>query len=111
LLLTSTSSIEHFFVNSSTEAAGQHDMECTTVFRRSSAMHQLGFDLVAGIAIALIALPLAIVFTLALNRLFRSRVGRSMGSTGSTAVDPEIYQPSPKTPQGELYDFAIDQVH
>jgi hypothetical protein len=31
-LLTSTSSIEHFFVNSSTALAGEHYMECTTKF-------------------------------------------------------------------------------
>ena len=71
-------------------------------------MHQLGFELLVGLlfalalAIALVALPCAIVITLALNRLFRSRVGRSMRATGGAAVYPERHQPSSHGPPGEL---------
>lgn len=71
-------------------------------------MHQLGSEpLVQGLfafalTSGLIALPVAIVITLALIRWFRSRVGRSMRATGGAVVPPEIHQPLPNGPQGTL---------
>jgi hypothetical protein len=71
-------------------------------------MHQfdseflLGLLFAVAVAIALIALPCAIVITLALNRMFRSWVGRSMRATGGAAVHPELHQPLPHGPQGTL---------
>jgi len=71
-------------------------------------MHQLGSELLVSLLfalaglIALIALPVALVLTLGLNRLFRSRVGRSMRATGRAIVPPERHQPFVNGPHGEL---------
>jgi hypothetical protein len=78
------------------------------VFRRSLAIHQLGSEvLVEGlfayaVASGLIALPVAIIITLALIRLFRSRVGRFMRATGGDVAHPESHQPLLSGPQGTL---------
>lgn len=50
----------------------------------------------------LVALPGAIVLTLAIIRWFRNRVGRSMRATGGAVVPPEIHHPLSSAPQGIL---------
>ena len=71
-------------------------------------MHQLGSEvLVAGlfafaVVSGLIALPFAIVLTLASIRRFRSQGGRSMRATGGAVVPTKIHQPLPNGPQGTL---------
>ena len=52
---------------------------------------ELGFALL--LVIALIAVPLAILITLVLIRLFRRRVAQSMRATAGTPAEPEIRQP------------------
>jgi hypothetical protein len=58
--------------------------------------------------IALIALPLAILITLALIRQFRTRVRRSMRAAAGTAVSPEPDQPPLGRPTGELFIELIE---
>jgi hypothetical protein len=66
---------------------------------------KLGFALF--LVIALISVPLAILITLVLNRLFRHRVAQSMRATASTPAEPEMRQPPPAGPLGEL---ALDRI-
>jgi hypothetical protein len=67
---------------------------------------ELGFALL--LVIALIAVPLAILITLILIRLFRRRVAQSMRATAGTPAEPEIRQPPPVGPPGELALERID---
>ena len=67
---------------------------------------KLGFALF--LVIALISVPLAILITLVLIRLFRRRVAQSMRATASTPAEPEIRQPPPAGPPGELALERID---
>ena len=70
-------------------------------------MRQVGFDLAAQLAptlavfVALLALPCTIVITLAVIRLFRGRVARSMRATAASGP-PEVHQRQRGSPQGEL---------
>src|SRR5438034_8912049 len=67
---------------------------------------ELGFALL--LVIALIAVPLAILITLVLIRLFRRRVAQSMRATAGTPAEPEIRQPPAAWPPGELALERID---
>ena len=67
---------------------------------------ELGFALL--FVIALIAVPLAILITLVLIRLFRRRVAQSMRATAGTPSEPEIRQPPTTGPPGELAIQRID---
>jgi hypothetical protein len=67
---------------------------------------ELGFALL--LVIALIAVPLAILITLVLIRLFRRRVAQSMRATAGTPAEPEIRQPPAAGPPGELALERID---
>ena len=67
---------------------------------------ELGFALL--LAIALIAVPLAILITLVLIRLFRGRVAQSMRATAGTPAELEIRQPPTAGPPGELALERID---
>lgn len=74
-----------------------------TLFEGCFGFHQfaeLGVALLFWIV--LIVLPLTIVIALALVRLFRARVKRSMRATVGASVNPETYQPAPSGPRGEL---------
>jgi len=70
-----------------------------------SIYSDLGFALL--LVSALIAVPLAIVITLVLIRLFRRRVAQSMRATAGTPVEPEILQSLAAGPPGEL---ALEQI-
>src|SRR5215471_16937176 len=70
-----------------------------------SIYSDLGFALL--LVSALIAVPLAIVITLVLIRLFRRRVAQSMRATAGTPVEPEIRQSLAAGPPGEL---ALEQI-
>src|SRR5436190_6011166 len=67
---------------------------------------ELGFALL--LVIALIAVPLAILITLVLIRLFRRRVAQSMRATAGTPVEPEIRQSPAAGPPGKLALERID---
>jgi hypothetical protein len=57
---------------------------------------------------ALIAVPLAILITLVLIRLFRRRVEQSMRATAGTPAEQEIHEPLGAGPPGELVLERID---
>ena len=67
---------------------------------------ELGFALL--LVSVLIAVPLAILITLVLTRLFRRRVAQSMLATGGTRAEPEIRQPPATGSPGELALERID---
>src|SRR5262249_32794900 len=67
---------------------------------------ELGFQLV--LVISLVAVPLAILITLVLIRLFRRRVAQSMRATAGTPAELEIRQPPAAGPPGQLALERID---